>query len=43
MQDEIVVTIPRVDGLMLEVALKHDEAERIMVELRHLVWGRELG
>ena len=44
MREEIVATIPQGDGeLMLEVALKQDEAGRTMVELRHLVWGRELG
>ena len=44
MHEEIVATIPQVDGeLMLEVALKHDAVGRTLVELRHLVWGRELG
>ena len=37
MQEEIVATIPQLDGeRMLEVALKHDGAGGTMVELRHL-------
>lgn len=44
MQEEIIGTIPQVEGeLILEVALIHDEAGRTRVELRHLIWGKELG
>jgi hypothetical protein len=44
MHEEILATIPQADGeMLLEVALIHDAGGRTMVELRHLVWGGELG
>ena len=44
MREEIIGTIPQANGeVVLEIALMHDEAGRTMVELRYLVWGRELG
>jgi hypothetical protein len=44
MQEEIIGTIPQANGdTMLEVALMHDDAGQTEVELRYLVWGKELG
>jgi hypothetical protein len=44
MREEIIGTIPQADGdTMLEVALMHDDAGQTEVELRYLVWGKELG
>lgn len=43
-QDEILATIPQEGGnTALEVAMTHNSANDVSVELRYLVWGRGLG
>jgi hypothetical protein len=43
-QDEILATIPQEGGdAALEVAMTHNSLNGVSIELRYLVWGRDLG